>query len=131
MLRMIIKKRIVSQNKRDKMHWAARSKDRDDWASRFCVMVYQTGAQEYLRPKGKRLVRVVSYRKRLCDIANLIGGAKGMIDALTRSRLIVDDSPQWMDATYEQHKVKYSPVRGDRDAGVECTVVEIINEGEA
>ena len=130
MLRMIIKKRIVSQNKRDKMHWAQKSKDRDDWASRICVMVYQTGAQEYLRPKGKRLVRVVSYRKRLCDIANLIGGAKGLIDALTRSRLIVDDSPQWMDATYVQHKVSESPAKGARGAGEECTVIEIKDECE-
>jgi hypothetical protein len=83
------------------------------------------GAQEYLRPKGKRRIKVISYRKRLCDIANLIGGAKGMVDALTRTRLIADDSPQWMDATYEQYTVKESPVVGERGVGVECTVVEI------
>ena len=128
MLTFIIKKTIQSQNKRDKMHWAQRSKDRDDWQSRIVVQLYSVGAREYLSPKSKRMVTITSYRAKLCDIANLIGGAKGLVDALTRARLLVDDSPQWMECTYHQFSKKESPVKGERGAGEPCTVITLEDE---
>ena len=41
------------------------------------------------------------------DHANLIGGMKGVVDAMARVGLLVDDSPKWFEAEYLQ-------VRSDR-----------------
>jgi Holliday junction resolvase RusA-like endonuclease len=125
MLTLTIRKRLESQNRRDAWHWARRSKDRDDWQSRIVVQLYSCGGHAYLSPKVKRRVTITSYRSRLCDLANIVGGAKGLVDALTRSRLLVDDSPQWFECEYRQFLKKESPVRGERGAGEECTVITL------
>lgn len=51
--------------------------------------------------------RHYSGRQQEFDHANLVGGAKGMVDAMVRVGLLVDDSPKWFEAEYRQ-------IRSDR-----------------
>jgi Holliday junction resolvase RusA-like endonuclease len=125
MLTLTIRKRIESQNRRDAWHWARRAKDRDDWQSRIIVQVYLCGAHSCLSPKVKRRATITCYRTRLIDVGNIVGGAKGLVDALTRSRLIVDDSPKWFECEYRQFHKRESPVKDDNNKGVECTVITL------
>jgi Holliday junction resolvase RusA-like endonuclease len=53
-------------------------------------------------PTRKMKVRIVSYRARLLDKDNLYSGAKCLVDALRRTRLIRDDSPRWLELEVEQ-----------------------------
>jgi hypothetical protein len=122
-LTLTLLKPIESQNKRDKMHWAQKAKDRQDWTSRMIALVYLSNTQEWLlnvKQKEKRFVKVVSYRKRLLDYGNLVGGAKGMIDALKHARLIYDDCPQWI-------KVEYVQCTTNKGQGP-CTTITIDKE---
>jgi len=45
----------------------------------------------------KKEVTVISIRKKLMDPDNFIGGLKPLLDALKENKLIVDDSPEWID----------------------------------
>lgn len=56
---------------------------------------------------GKRRVtftRVFSGRQRHLDGDNLVAGLKPLRDGLTELGMIVDDSPKWLEAHYEQVK---------------------------
>ncbi len=44
----------------------------------------------------KRKVRIISYRKRIMDPDNFVGGLKPLIDALVLNHLLVDDSNKFM-----------------------------------
>jgi hypothetical protein len=46
-----------------------------------------------------------SYRTRLVDYANLVGGAKAIPDCLKRLGYIHDDSPRWFFCEYSQIQV--------------------------
>ena len=52
-----------------------------------------------------------SYRSRLCDFANLVGGAKAIPDCLIQLGWLRDDAPQWLTATYEQTVVAAAQAR--------------------
>ena len=43
-----------------------------------------------------------SFRKKLLDFDNLVGGCKHLIDALIDERFIFDDSPKYLTLTVEQ-----------------------------
>lgn len=51
----------------------------------------------------RRTVRITSYRMRLIDERNLWD--KHFVDALVRSGLLVDDSPQWCEVIVKQVQV--------------------------
>jgi len=54
----------------------------------------------------KRKVTFISYRKRLMDKGNLIGGMKQLLDALEKLGLIFFDSPAYLEDRYFQFKGK-------------------------
>ena len=56
-------------------------------------------------PEGKVRLRIRSFRNRLVDFANLVGGAKPIPDCLVRLGYLRDDSPEWLECAYEQHRV--------------------------
>jgi hypothetical protein len=47
--------------------------------------------------------RIITYRGRLLDYANLVGGCKPIPDVLKRLGYLKDDSPKWWDAVYAEH----------------------------
>ena len=50
----------------------------------------------------QRRITIHSYRTRLLDHGNLVGGAKPIPDALKHLGWIKDDSPHWVQIDYHQ-----------------------------
>lgn len=114
MISMIIPLKIPSQNVTQRQHWALRSKQNKEWAA--WIKAKSVGA---VKATGKRKVTITSIRKRLIDDhANLVGGAKGMVDQLTNLGLIVDDCDSMAEIEYRQKTCK-------EYGGRECTIIEI------
>ena len=93
---------IPSQNVTDRQHWSGKSR-----INNVLLMIVRAAANREFgisQHLGKRRrVHVTSMRsKRITDDANLRGGAKGIVDCLTRAGVIKDDSDQWVSITYGQ-----------------------------
>ena len=92
-----IARRLPSQNNSHYRHWSHYAKERDLW---FILLRGQLPPQQAVQEKVR--LKIVSYRNRLVDFANLVGGAKPIPDCLQRLGYVVDDSPKWFDCSYEQ-----------------------------
>ena len=92
-----IPRRLPSQNNSHYRHWSHYVKERDTW---FVLMRSHLPPRQLVEAKVR--LHIVSYRNRLVDFANLVGGAKPIPDCLQRLGYIVDDSPKWFDCAYEQ-----------------------------
>ena len=57
--------------------------------------------------QANRRVTITLYHSRLFDKDNSYGACKVIFDALKAQGLIVDDSPEWLDAIVEQKKCKH------------------------
>lgn len=93
-----IARRVPSQNSSQYRHWSHYTKERDLW---FILLRSQLPPQAQ-PPEEKVAVLIRSYRNRLVDFANLVGGAKPIPDCLQRLNYIKDDNPKWFDCRYEQ-----------------------------
>ena len=86
------------------------------------LAIYTTRRQDRVeldRPCRRKVV-ITTYRKqRIRDHANLVGGCKGLIDALVNAQLLHDDSDLWMEAEYHQELASKSPT------GKPYTIVQI------
>lgn len=98
---MIIKILRISEsrNQLDKLHWGVRNKKAKVW--RLEVMVIKNN-NRWPDCTTKQKVIITSYRKRKLDKDNLSGGLKSCVDALKKNKLIVDDSPEWVEVVYRQ-----------------------------
>ena len=67
---------------------------------------------------SRRVVRITSYRNRLLDPDNLVGGCKYFIDALRKAEVIADDTEK--DIQLEVRQIK-TPTRKE-----ERTEIEVI-----
>lgn len=112
-IRAIIRRRVPSQNKSTYAHWSAYAKEKRAWA-----ILLRAAFTPKPPPEHQVRMRIVSYRVRLCDYANLVGGAKPIPDILKSLGWIKDDAPQWFVCEYVQHKCPRSEER---------TVIEIFN----
>ena len=54
------------------------------------------------RPDVKVKVKIVSVRARYLDRVNMAQGAKPILDHLKKMGYIRDDSPRWLDDSYDQ-----------------------------
>lgn len=103
MCKFMLPLKIKSQNAsfyKKNGFWVARA-DKKRWLNALAII-----AKRALHPAaGKRKVTIVSYRKRLLDYGNLVGGAKPILDALKKLGWIVDDSPAWVIEEYKQFAV--------------------------
>lgn len=70
-------------------------------------------------PANRIHIRIISYRNRLCDFANLVGGSKPIPDILKRRGYILDDKPEFFHCEYEQYQVPRSEER---------TVIEFLTQ---
>lgn len=113
--KLIIPMEIPSQNVRDKQCWQARMRDNKKW-----FILVRAAMQPWMVSDGKkRSVVITSLRKRkITDHANLVGGAKGLVDALVKNHLLVDDSDEWVSIEYRQQLAKGSGVNDDKPATV-------------
>jgi hypothetical protein len=97
---IVIYEAIKSQNTREKQHWGSRARDNKRW--RAYVRAAMTPAERSQVVNVKRRVVITSIRGRLLDVGNLVGGAKGLVDALVQCGILVDDSPKWCEIEYHQ-----------------------------
>lgn len=100
---IVIGRRIPSQNTRDHMHPMERHRERNDWITllRHCIGPMPAPPTEHQN------IFITSYRAQLItDSANLVGGAKGLVDAMVHIGLMLDDSDRWVHISYEQKKCK-------------------------
>jgi hypothetical protein len=100
---------IPSQNEYNGWHWSRRHRH----SKAVGTQLVRAGALAVPKATGRRWLLVMSYRRQRCrDIANLIGGAKGEIDALVRLGLLKDDCDDLAVIDYDQDTLKRSPIAG-------------------
>lgn len=111
---------VPSQNVCERRHWTKRRKEQTDLA-----WMIKANAPKWRQAKGQHYLFINAVRKRLIsDYANLVGGCKGLVDALVTAGLLVDDSEKWV-------KVRYGQVLVSQMPGASAPFTEIeITEGE-
>lgn len=119
MIRLVLVGETPSLNQYARAHWRQKHRQTKGWE----LMARSQVSIEDLAQQRRRAVRITSYRARLItDHDNLVGGAKGLPDALKRAGLLVDDSSAWCAISYAQavrsHWTNPMPGRS-------CTVVEL------
>ena len=92
--------RIKSRNVLDREHWAVKRRDKKEYALLIRNQMKLNKIPD-AEPKKYRLV-IISIRKRLLDLDNLIGGCKHLIDALIEENFIFDDCPEYLSLKVEQ-----------------------------
>ncbi len=94
--------RSPSLNQLLTMHWSKRLKHNRQW---FHAVIATAG---FKKPPEERfiLLTLTSYRLKLLDLDNLIGGLKGCVDSIVRAGLMKDDSPEHCTINYHQEKCK-------------------------
>lgn len=97
-----LKEQILSRNKLDSMHWTLRYK----YSQRWGYLLMEAFKGRIPKAKGKMKLKIKSLRSGTLDHDNLVGGCKGLIDALVRLKVIVDDAPEFLETVYEQERVK-------------------------
>lgn len=70
--------------------------DKKKWALLILHAIGNSENHERYKAKGPRSLTIVRYGKKKCDLDNIAGGAKGMIDELRSHRLLMDDDPSSM-----------------------------------
>ena len=104
MNRLVVDIEIPSQNVRDRWHWSRVR--RHLTLCRWAIMAAMGGRLQR-RAVGHRSVRITSVRRRrIIDHANLVGGAKSLVDAMTGIGLIEDDSDDLVTITYHQETLR-------------------------
>jgi hypothetical protein len=93
-------RRVPSQNQLHYRHWSRYTQERDAW---FILLRSQLPPRH--GETGPVAMAIRSYRLRLVDYANLVGGAKPIPDCLIRLGYLRDDGPAWFRCSYEQFLV--------------------------
>ncbi len=100
-------RQVLSQNQTSYAHWSRHHKDKKDWISRVSTIGRTLVGRRFGYSRW-RLVRRYCPPKREYDHANLVGGAKPLIDCLVDCGIIPDDKPAHFFCDYDQEP-------GDRD----------------
>src|SRR3954471_20415593 len=93
--KIIINRRVPSQNAAQYRHWSVYTQERDAW---FILLRAQLPPRQPVNEPMRIVLH--SYRTRLVDYANLVGGAKPIPDSLIRLGYLKDDSPHWFSCDY-------------------------------
>lgn len=83
--------KLLSQNTGYNAHWSVKARHRADMdlIARLITKGLHPGL---LRAEGPRLV--LFYSRGRADLSNIVGGGKGLIDALVKLRVFKDDCPK-------------------------------------
>jgi hypothetical protein len=102
-LSFVFDRSVLSQNRTTYSNWRVHSRDKHDWLRRVQVAAgYLSG--QCLAYSVWQLERQYAGRHRLMDHANVVGGAKALIDCLVDLRIIRDDSPTHFTCSYLQNR---------------------------
>lgn len=94
-IKLVIPRLTPSLNKLLEMNWRERHQLLKTWNWEVKVAVREV-YDEIRFDHPKRAVKIVSYRKRICDEDNFVGGLKPLIDALILNFLLIDDSYKFL-----------------------------------
>lgn len=83
-----------------RMHWSKQRRLNKDW--HYLILMAKSAWEAaskatMLDAKTKRKVIIHSYRHSKTDPENVWGGTKPLLDALVTNKLLVDDSPDWIE----------------------------------
>lgn len=103
MITVAVPLQVPSLNVTSKMHWLKYQREKKMWQ----FAIWAVG-QALIKSRNTPFTRITlrSYRKRLLDRDNLIGGAKMVIDAIRDLKWIVDDDPAHLTVEYVQEQRK-------------------------
>ena len=107
MIKLIIPRVTISNNKLLRMHWAKKMLLKRMWEDEIRVELYRLTREnpsffDKYKVNKKKKVSIISYRKAFCDRDNFIGGLKPVLDGLIKNGLILDDNQNWIDLCAEQ-----------------------------
>ncbi len=93
-LKIVVPELTPSNNTLIRMHFRRRSALNIEWVWRIKAALMMDNVDlTKLKFRKKRYVQIISYRKKLVDTDNLIGGAKCLIDSLVKNEILIDDNP--------------------------------------
>lgn len=96
---------VPSQNKTMRRHWRANHKD-----VKLVQSLVRVHGWEICDAKQFRHLHITAYRKQRCtDIANVVGGAKSLVDGVVRAGALVDDSDKHCRISYDQRVLSELP----------------------
>ncbi len=93
---LVLEAETPSNNTYSRDHWAKRSADKERWGFLIVKAVGNSENMARYKAKGPRALTITRFGKRQCDLDNIAGGAKGVIDALRKHGLLLDDDPKSM-----------------------------------
>lgn len=99
-------RRVASQNKTTFAHWSVHHKDKADWREMFPATHTLYGRK--LAKSSWELEDLRAGRAKQYDFANLVGGAKPLIDLLIEFGIIIDDRPACFECNYNSSKAEQS-----------------------
>lgn len=100
MIIIILDKPILSRNKTEGRHWSVKNRYTQEWE----WLIKSKG--KLPKAKGKMNLQITSFRKKKLDYDNLVGGCKGLIDAIKRLGGILNDSPDLVTLKIDQEKIR-------------------------
>ena len=107
---LTIPHKVESRNQLDRKHWAVKRKCKQIWALFIRNQMKLRKVRESEVGEKFKLT-IVSYRKKLLDYDNLVGGCKQLLDACSEEKLIWDDAPKYLDLKVEQQiSTKYETI---------------------
>jgi hypothetical protein len=84
--------KLLSQNTGYNSHWSVKARHRKDMD--LVVDQLLRGLPATIKARGPRFL--IIYNRGRADVTNIIGGAKGFIDALVSKGIFVDDNPKML-----------------------------------
>lgn len=81
-------------------------KERSAWESSLQFAMVVGGVPKATGRRRVTIERRYSGQQRVCDIPNLVGGCKTVLDAMVRVGLLVDDSPEHFEGYFHQRRVE-------------------------
>jgi hypothetical protein len=92
--RLILPEASPSLNKYAYAHWRIRQRDKAKWTLWIMAAIHEAGATP---ATVKRRLTIERHGRRRLDADNLIGGAKGLIDALRAQKMLLEDHDDAME----------------------------------
>jgi len=102
---MVTDTQLKSGNIFLRMHWAARARYKETWMAAVGFHWHRQSK----KPDVRRMVTIVSHRRKILDDDNLRTGCKPLVDVLVELNLLRDDSPEWVKVFYVQHTISHNP----------------------
>lgn len=106
MIKLVLEQITPSNNKLLRMHYRERRRLKESYMWELLVAMNENNVtpDEVVAGDRKKLM-IISYRKKLLDPDNFIGGLKLLIDGLVDMRLIHDDSPEYLELQEAGQKI--------------------------